>query len=185
MIEIRLGDRYANSILVLAKERGLVDRVRDDFALIMKVCNSNPDFVNMLNSPLIDSVKKQSILDEIFKDSFSEITKTLVEIIVKKKRERYLDDIATRYLHQHDILNKVTRGELISATAMSAEAKSVVQKLVEKEMKTDFVLTEKIDPNLIGGFILRIGDKEFDASISARLRELKQEFDSNPYVKAI
>lgn len=185
MIEIRLGDRYANSILELAKERGLVDRVRDDFALVMKVCKSNPDFVRMLESPLIHSEKKQSILNEIFKGSFCEITQSLMEIIVRKKREAYLDDIAERYLFQYDKLSNVTRGELVSAYALNAEQKAAIKKLVEQEMKTDFVLTERIDPDLIGGFILRIGDREFDASIAARLRGLKQEFDSNPYVKAL
>ena len=67
MIEIKLGDRYANSILVLAQERGQVERVREDFQLIQRVCKSNPDFVNMLESPLIKGDKKQSILNEIFK----------------------------------------------------------------------------------------------------------------------
>ena len=53
MIEIKLGDRYANSILVLAQERGQVERVREDFQKIHRVCQSNPDFVRMLESPLI------------------------------------------------------------------------------------------------------------------------------------
>ena len=57
MIEIKLGDRYANSILVLAQERGQVERVREDFQLIQRVCKSNPDFVNMLESPLIKGDK--------------------------------------------------------------------------------------------------------------------------------
>ena len=109
MIEIKLGDRYANSILVLAQERGQVERVREDFQLIQKVCRSNPDFVNMLESPLIKSDKKQHILDAIFGKSFCDITQTLIEIIVRKRREGYLDDIADRYLFQYDKLNNITR----------------------------------------------------------------------------
>jgi F-type H+-transporting ATPase subunit delta len=185
MIEIRIGDRYANSILGLAKERGLTERVRDDFQLVKKVCQSNPDFVNMLESPLIHADRKQAIIDAIFKKNFTEITQSLIEIIVRKKREAYLDDIAERYLFQFDKLNNVTRGELVSASPMTEEQKSKIKKLVEKEMKTDFVLTERIDADLIGGFVLRIGDKQFDASIASKLRALKNEFDSNPYVKEL
>jgi F-type H+-transporting ATPase subunit delta len=185
MIEIKLGDRYANSILVLAQERGQVERVREDFQSIQRVCKSNPDFVSMLESPLILSDKKQNILDAIFKDQFCDITKTLVEIIVRKKREGYLDDIADRYLFQYDKLNNITRGELRSAHAMSDAQVAAVKKLVEKELNTQFEIVQIIDPDLIGGFVLNIGDKQFDASVSARLRALKFEFDSNPYVKQV
>ena len=185
MIEIKLGDRYANSILVLAQERGQVERVREDFQLIQRVCKSNPDFVNMLESPLIKGDKKQKILNEIFKDSFCDITSTLIEIIVRKKREGYLDDIADRYLFQYDKLSNITRGELRSAAPLTEAQVAAVKKLVEKELNTQFEIVQVIDKELIGGFILNIGDRQFDASVSARLRALKFEFDSNPYVKQV
>lgn len=185
MIEIRLGDRYANSILVLAQERGQVERVREDFQLIQRVCKSNPDFVNMLESPLIKSDTKQNIMDGIFRKSFCDITQNLVEIIIRKKREGYLDDIADRFLYQYDKLNNITRGVLKSAAPLLPSQIDTIKKLVEREMKTTFELVEVIDPDLIGGFVLNIADRQFDGSIASRLRALKQEFDSNPYVKQV
>jgi F-type H+-transporting ATPase subunit delta len=185
MIEIKLGDRYANSILVLAQERGQVERVREDFQLIQRVCHSNPDFVNMLESPLIKGDKKQKILNEIFKDSFCDITQTLIEIIVRKKREGYLDDIAERYLFQYDLMSNITRGELRSAALLSDAQVAKIKKMVEDVLKTQFEIVQIVDPELIGGFVLNIGDKQFDASVAARLRALKYEFDSNPYVKQV
>lgn len=185
MIEIKLGDRYANSILVLAQERGQVERVREDFQLIQKVCRSNPDFVNMLESPLIKSDKKQRILDMIFGKSFCDITQNLIEIVVRKRREGYLDDIADRYLFQYDKLNNITRGRLRSAAPLTADQIAKIKQLVEKEFKTSFEIVHEIDPSLLGGFVLNIGDRQFDASISTRLRALKNEFDSNPYVKQV
>jgi F-type H+-transporting ATPase subunit delta len=185
MIEIKLGDRYANSILVLAQERGQVERVREDFQLIQRVCHSNPDFVNMLESPLIKGDKKQKILNEIFKDSFCDITQTLIEIIVRKKREGYLDDIAERYLFQYDQMSNITRGELRSAARLSDAQVAKIKKMVEDVLKTQFEIVQIVDPELIGGFVLNIGDKQFDASVAARLRALKYEFDSNPYVKQV
>jgi F-type H+-transporting ATPase subunit delta len=185
MIEIKLGDRYANSILVLAQERGQVERVREDFQMIHNVCQSNPDFVNMLESPLIMSDKKQAIIDSIFKGKFSDITASLIEIIVRKKREGYLDDIAERFLFQYDRLHNITRGVLRSAAPLTKEQLAKIKQMVEAEFKTTFEIEEKIDTSLIGGFVLNIGDRQVDASISARLRALKQEFDSNPYVKQV
>ena len=185
MIEIRLGDRYAMSILELAKERKEVEPVQKDFELILSVCKSNPDFVNMLKSPIVRPSVKQTILDEIFKGKLSELTSNLIEIIVRKRREAWLADIAERYLVQYDRMNKITRGVLTSAFALSEEHKKAIKELVEKEWKTDFVMTEEIDEELIGGFSLRIGDRMFDGSIASQLRELKQDFEHNPYVKQI
>jgi F-type H+-transporting ATPase subunit delta len=185
MIEIKLGDRYANSILVLAQERGQVERVREDFQMIHNVCQTNPDFVRMLESPLIQSDKKQAIIDSIFKGKFSDITASLIEIIVRKKREGYLDDIAERFLFQYDRLNNITRGVLRSAAPLTKEQLAKIKQMVEAEFKTTFEIEEKIDDSLIGGFVLNIGDRQVDASISARLRALKQDFDSNPYVKQV
>lgn len=185
MIEIKLGDRYAKSIIGLAMEMGQVEEVRNDFLSIQKVCKSNRDFVNMLKSPLISSNKKQGIMDAIFGGKLSTITNNFVEIVVRRKREMYLPDIAERYLYQYDLLKNITRGTVTSAAPLTEAQRKVVTDLVAKEASTDFVLTEKIDPDLIGGFTLRIGDFLYDGSLSSRLRELKQEFDNNPYVKQI
>ncbi|MEM7038449.1 MAG: ATP synthase F1 subunit delta [Bacteroidota bacterium] len=185
MIEISLGDRYAKSILELATERGEVDKVQKDFILIESVCKSSPDFARMLKSPLIRADKKQAIIDEVFGGKLSEITKNLVQIVVRKKREMYLYDIAVRYLALYDAKMNITRGVLISATKMSGQQIDAIKKIVEKEFSTTFEMEEAVDPALIGGFRLRIGDRLFDGSVSTKLRELKQEFENNPYVKQV
>lgn len=185
MIEIRLGDRYAKSILVLATERKEVDAVHKDFKLIASICESNPDFVLMLKSPLISQAKKQAILNLVFKDNLSVITSNLIEIIVRKKREPYLVDITERFLALYDRQMNITRGMLVSAVPLTAAQKQAIKERVETELKTSFEVEEKIDAEMIGGFQLRIGDLLFDGSIASRLRELIQEFDNNPYEKQL
>ena len=185
MIEIKLGDRYAKSILQLAEERKEVERIHQDFELIEATCESNPDFLNMLRSPLISSAKKQTILDLVFKGNLAEMTKQLIEIIVRKKRERYLYDIAVRFGELYDRTHNITRGILTSAAPLSEEQRKTIKEMVEKQLQTTFKMEEKIDPELIGGFTLKVGDLLFDGSTSARLRDLKKEFLSNPYVKKV
>ena len=68
---------------------------------------------------------------------------------------------------------------------LTADQIAKIKQLVEKEFKTSFEIVHEIDPSLLGGFVLNIGDRQFDASISTRLRALKNEFDSNPYVKQV
>lgn len=183
MIEVRLGDRYAKSIMQLAIERKELEPVKQDFDLIQSVCNENPAFTRMLKSPLIGQDKKQAIIDQVFGKNFSPITQNLVEIIIRKKREAYLLDIAVRFLHAYDIEKNITRGLLTSSRPMSPAQVAKIKGVVEDELKTSFIMEESIDPELIGGFVLKVGDFLYDGSISAGLRKLKQEFEKNPYVK--
>lgn len=185
MIEIKLGDRYAKSILGLAEERKEVELVRDDFELIESVCESNPDFLAMLRSPLIGSDKKQKVLDLVFGGKLSKMTSEFISIVIRKKREKYLFDIAVRFGELYDRTHNITRAIVTSATALSDAQRKTIQELVEKQMETSLKLEEQIDPELIGGFTLKIGDTLFDGSISSRFRELKKEFLSNPYVKKV
>lgn len=183
MIEIRLGDRYAKSIIELAKEKGQLEEVRNDFQYIHDLCTKSRDFLNMLESPLINSGKKQKILDKILGGKLSVITTNLIQIIVRKRREGYLDDIAIRFLHQYDKEKNITRGVITSATPLSEAQKNQIKSIVEKDLNTTFKMEEKIDPELIGGFVLRVGDHLFDGSVAYNLRQLKQEFAKNPYIK--
>lgn len=184
MIEVRLGDRYAKSILDLAVERGTLDKVWQDFRLIASVADANPDFVRMLKSPIIQADKKHAILKSLFGKT-NEITQHFLKILVDKKREGYLRDIAIRFLSQYDAYKNITRGVLVSASPLTPAQKADIKKVVEKDLQTTFELEERIDPNLIGGFTLRVGDKLLDSSLSTRLRKLKQEFSKNPYVKQV
>ena len=183
MIEIRLGTRYAKSILDLAIERGELEQVKADFDLIQETCDQSPDFELMLKSPLINAGKKQTIIDLTIGKHFSEITKNLVQIIVRKKREAYLPDITDRFLFLYDKEKNITRGSLTSAQTLSDEVRKQIVSMVEKDLGTNFILDEKVDPELIGGFVLRIGDKLYDGSVATGLRKLRQDFERNPYIK--
>lgn len=184
MIEVKLGDRYAKSILDLATERGVLEAVWQDFRTIESVCNNNPDFVRMLKNPIVPADKKKAVLKQVF-TGCHEITALFINILVDKHREGFLRDVAMRFLFQYDQQKNITRGELVSTTPLSDVQKAAIRKVVEDELQTSFELVERVDPSLIGGFTLRVGDKLFDASISTRLRKLKQEFKKNPYVKQV
>ena len=183
MVEIRLGDRYAKSIYELAEERNEVEQVRADFQLIDAVVMQNRDFKLMLASPVISTGKKSAIISEVFKGKLSTITDNLLQNNVRKKREKYHHDIAARCLALSAKRDNILRGTLGSAHELSADQTKTIVDIIEKELKTNFQLVHEVDPDLIGGFNLRIGDKLFEGSIASRLRDLEQQFQNNPYLK--
>lgn len=184
MIDDRIGYRYAKSLFDLAKEKNLLEEVKVDMELIHLTSVQNRDFRSMLNSPLISPGKKKTILEAIFKGKFgTEFTKRLVEIMIRKGRERYVDNAAKAFLQLYDLEKHIQRGKLISAMELSDTQIAAIKKEVEKETGDDFEMDVEVDPTLIGGFVLRIGDRIFDGSIASSLRKLEQEFQTNTYIK--
>lgn len=180
MIETKLGLRYARSIYDLACEKGQLAEVMADFNAISKVCAANRDFVAMLNSPLINGDKKAAIIRKIF--TLSTITDKLLDVIIRKGRERFLDDIAICFREIYDQDHKITRCTLTTAEPATPEFVGQVSAFVETKTGTAAEIEVKTDKSLIGGFVLRFGDNLFDGSIRATLRRLKQEFEDNPYI---
>lgn len=186
MVEERIGYRYAKSIFDLAKEQNLLDEVKGDMDLLHTVCEQNKDFVLMLKSPLIQVDKKRKVLNQIFGDNFSsKLTPLLIEIVLKKHREAYIDFIAEGYIRLYDVEKHLSHVTIVSAKEMDQAQLDQIKTIVEKQTGDTVDLIVKIDPALIGGFTLKIGDKLFDGSIASRLRKVKQDFEKNTYIKKV
>lgn len=186
MVEDRIGLRYAKSLYGLAQEKGVLDAVRNDMALIHDVCVQNRDFVQMLQSPLIRRDIKGRVIKAIFADKFThDFSMQLAEIMLRKGRERYFDNIAKAFLELHDAANRVRHGKLISASPLSESQLAQIRAYLEKQNGETFDLELEVDPSLIGGFVLKVGDTLFDGSISRSLRKLDQDFKKNAYIRHI
>ena len=185
MIEERIGHRYAKSIFDLAKEKGITKEVYADMEVMQSICGQSRDLQNFLSSPIIPSDKKHKAMNQIFDGQFrSELMPLLMDIVIRKGRERYLSEIAEAFIVLYDRKNLIERGEIVSAEPMSAETVAEIKRLIEEKTGNSFKFEERIDATLLGGFVLRVGDKLFDGSVSTSLRKLRNEFDDNAFVKA-
>ncbi len=185
MIEERIGHRYAKSVYDLANEKGVTKTVYEDMEVMFDTCKGSKDLRNFLSSPIIASDKKHKVLDAVFNGKFSsELLPLLMNIIIRKGREMYLFEIAQAFIEIYDKKNAIERGEIVSAEAMDAQTIAEIKRLIEAKTGKSFKFEERVDESLIGGFVLRVGDKLFDGSVSASLRRLKHEFDDNAFVKA-
>lgn len=185
MIEERIGHRYAKSVFDLASEKGVTKQVYADMEVMFETCKGSKDLQNFLSSPIIASDKKQKALHAIFNSSFtSELLPLLMDIIIRKGREMYLFEIAQAFIEIYDKKNAIERGEIVSAEPMDAQTIAEIKRLIESKTGKSFKFEERVDTALIGGFILRVGDKLFDGSVATSLRRLKHEFDDNAFVKA-
>jgi F-type H+-transporting ATPase subunit delta len=179
MSNYSIAKRYNKSLIDLAMEMGVLEEVHNDMLLVDKVIRENREFGMMLKSPVISHQKKVGVMAEIFGDKVSKMTMSLFEIISRKNRENILPEIARLFHEQYNVQKGITEANVITQYPIDdSERKTFVDLVKQTTGAKTVVLNEITDPDIIGGFILRIGDKQIDHSLRRKLNELKIKFES-------
>jgi F-type H+-transporting ATPase subunit delta len=182
MSGIRIASRYAKSLLELCIERGQLDVVHADMKMLDAAMDSSRDLRVMLSSPVINSDKKVDILNRLFKGNVSELTQSFIVLLTNKGREGLLHEVVTSFTNQVRTHQGISKALVISAVALDASSKAKVHEAAVKLAGGKVDLEESVDSSLIGGFVLKVGDKQIDTAISSRIKALKREFEDNPYI---
>ncbi len=178
--------RYARSLISLAKDQGTVKNVQEDMQLVANTCFGSHDLIVLLKSPVIKGDKKAKVLGRIFGGKIGEATTRFIGILIRKGREAMLPEVAAAFNELYKQEQGIITAEVASAVALSEDARENVRALaIEKHPGKTIQLVERIDPDLIGGVIIRIGDEQYDGSVSRRLSDLRRDFSKNPYIPAI
>ncbi len=184
MHSIRLATRYAKSLLDFAVEKGKLEEVYQDQLYLKKLMEISREFRVVLSSPVISSDKKLKIIESVTKGKVGELTMTFFKLITRKKRDVFLKDIVDSFLRQYDVFSEITQVRLTIAAPMDkTEIDKLISKVKVQAQLKNVKLTTEIDESLIGGFILRYGDKRYDASISKNLGIYRKGLENNEYLK--
>ncbi|WP_407426449.1 ATP synthase F1 subunit delta [Arcticibacter sp.] len=176
MSEIQVASRYANSLLDLAKERNSLEAIKSDLDSFLAVLKATPELRAVLRNPIISPDKKFSIIKEVFGPSVQEIVISFFKIVISKGRAEVLYETAKEFVNGYNRINGVIKASVVSAVQLTDENKAEIKRVVEQATQKKVVLQTRVEPDLIGGFVLTVGDKQFDASISSSLSKLKKEF---------
>lgn len=183
MNETKIAHRYAKALFDLSLEMNNMEKVRQDEDLILDVCKANKDFVFMLRSPVVRADKKMVVLKEIFQNHLQEITLNFLMIITRNRREKLVPEIANQFIEIYKIYKNIITVEITTATQIDEALRTNILTLLEKRAQAEIDLKEKVDEDIIGGFILSYEDKQYDSSILKQIKNLRREFDINLYVK--
>ena len=173
----RAAIRYAKAILETAVSSGKASQVNEDMKSIIAAVNSSADLKEFLASPIITSEVKMSALSEVFSSVQAE-TKSLFRLLQENKRFEIVAAIASQFNAQFDEMNGVEIANVTTAFPITAELEVKILEKAATISTKKITIQNTVDPSIIGGFILRIGDKQYNASVSNRLQELKREFSN-------
>ncbi len=182
----RLSARYAKSILDLAIERGQLEEVYNDMLLLNTVCRTSKEFVSVLRSPVIKADKKGVILDTVTAGKVSPLTVAFYKLLLAKEREGHLPGIAAAFIAQYKTYKGIEIVKLTTAVPVEESVKQeIVSKINDGHDLQHIELQTSVREELIGGFILEIGDKMVDASVAHELHEIKKQFENNDFIYKI
>ena len=174
MDQSAINVRYAKAFFSIAKEKKLLATLKPDIELVLNVCIDSADFILLLESPVIKTSKKSSLISSIFKEKVDDLTMDFLQLIVRNKREVYIPGICRNFLSLARKDQNIKSAILTTATEVTSDTIQKVTNLLEQELKAKIELSTKVKPEIIGGLILRLDDKQFDASIATQLKKIKQ-----------
>ena len=173
----RLASRYAKSLFDSAKEQNKVEAVLSDTQLIINTCANSAELLAVLESPLFSAEKKNEIIKAIFGDKIDSLTISFIGLLGEKGRESLLPEAAAAYVAQYQSENGILNAVVTTAVPLEAAQLAAFQtKIAAQFGAKDVILDTKVDPEIIGGFIIEIGDRQIDASVKRDLNDIKKQF---------
>lgn len=177
MSDFKVASRYAKSLVGLAIEQNQLDAIKADMELVAQTLDESRDLRLLLRNPLIAGERKEIILKTIFKGKVNDVTLGFFRIVCRKGREGALHSIAHEVIREYNDRNQVQPAEVITAFQITEELRETFKAAVQKiSGKKQVVLREQVSSDLIGGFVLNVGDKQIDQSVATSLRQLRARF---------
>lgn len=186
MADSRAASRYVKSLLDLAVERKALEEVHRDMLLFSETMSKSRALDLLLQNPVIKHDQKLEVLKKVFGSKVNKLTMAFFEIITRKNREPILSTVAKQFHNAYNEYKGIGRATVTTPVPLDSKARADFEKLVRTYSdKKEIELIERVDPGLIGGFVLNVGDRQVDASIKSKIKALKVKFSENPYIKEL
>jgi len=176
MSEIKVAARYAKSLIDLALEQKALEEIRVDMELFVNTLRINTELQAVVKNPIIPLNKKNAIINAVFGGKIHKVTSAFLKIVIDKGRAEIIYGTAKEFLNQYNQYKNIVTAKVTSATPLTENAKIEIINKVKAITGGEVLLQTEVDDSLIGGFILTVGDKQFDTSLASGLAKLKKEF---------
>ncbi len=171
-----LAKRYAQALFDLSLENKIEEKVAADMRLVGRVLAENRELRRIMANPVLQGSKKVKILNRLFGEKLSELSLRFFSLIIRKGREVYLESICLAFDDIYKDYKNVVGAELITTTKSDDKIKKLVVDKLKAITDKDIELKEIVDKGIIGGFVVRLEDYQYDASVTTQLRRLRKNY---------
>ena len=174
MDQSAIAVRYSKAFFSTAKEKKILTKLKTDIELVLDVCSHSVDFILLLESPIVKTSKKAELITSIFKGKIDELSLRFLLLVNKNKREAHIPGICRNFLDLTRKDQNIKSAVLTTAAEVDKSTILKIEELLGKELKAKVELSSKTNPEIIGGVVLRVDDKQYDASVATQLKKIKQ-----------
>lgn len=165
---------YAKALFDHAKELNLLEVALKDMKTVAELCQNSKEFRQLLKSPIVTIEKKQTIFQRVFADNLSQLSFTFFKIIINKKREAIIQDIALEFIELYKEHKGILTVNLKTAVPATDTIRTQVKDVMKQHHKGEIELIEEVKAELIGGFVLQWNNQQFDASITSQINRMQK-----------
>ena len=169
-----IADRYAGAWLEAASETGALEAVRGEITALENLCRDSEPFVDFMTDKAIPGEAKQRILGELFERKVQDITLNFLYLLASRRRERFLPEILEASRAILDDWDGVVNADVASAVPLSAGQEGDLKNGLEAYTGKRVRMKAAVNADLIGGFVVRVGDQVFDSSLATQLQRVRQ-----------
>jgi F-type H+-transporting ATPase subunit delta len=171
----RLAVRYARALFLTAREKKILDDMRDDMELILTTVTDMEDVRNLLESPVVETRKKTSILVSVFEGRVGDLALDFIRLVTGNGREEYLDAICRHFIRLYKAEKGIKIARIETARPLTKDQRQDMVSIITGAFNADIELDEEVNKELIGGFVLRVEDQRLDSSVKGKLDRIKKQ----------
>ena len=169
-----ISTRYARALMMTGKDHKCLDVLKADMELIHNTISENPLFRSILDNPVIKPQQKRQVMTELLEKRVHPLTLSLIHLIIRNRRELLLADVVRNFIDLYEKSKGIKRAHVVSATGMDDLSKKQLQQQLNALFKSTVQISADVNPDLIGGFILRVDDQQYDASLLSAMQRMRK-----------
>ena len=169
-----ISTRYARALMMTGKDHKCLDVLKADMELIHNTISENPLFRSILDNPVIKPQQKRQVMTELLEKRVHPLTLSLIHLIIRNRRELLLADVVRNFIALYEKSKGIKRAHVVSATGMDDLSKKQLQQQLNALFKSTVQISADVNPDLIGGFILRVDDQQYDASLLSAMQRMRK-----------
>lgn len=177
MSVFKVASRYAKSLIDLSQEQNQLEEVKTDMEQFLKLLRSSSELQAVLSNPIISLNKKSAVLDALLGSKINPIIIKFFDLMISKGRGELIAPTVVEFVREYNIVKGIEIATVTSAVQLSEAKLEELKAILEKETGSQIILNNKVDEDLIGGFVIKVGDRQVDTSIEGRLNKLERYFE--------
>jgi len=180
MRDRKVAVRYAGALLSSAKGEGVLVEVAESFAGVLEVLGSQRDLKIFLNSPQVRTEEKKELLKKVLGDRIEPVLLRFFFLLIDKKRIENIEDIGEEFADQAERDQGIVRAQVVTAVEMPADLAEALKQRLSSHTGAKIILEKKIDPKVLGGVCVTMGDRILDGTVRTNLDGLRKKLEKAP-----